>query len=877
MAGIMGACGDDSGKTDSDVLQAENTEDLCKDGKDNDQNGKTDCEEDSCKQFAICVVTENTEELCKDKLDNDNNGKIDCEEADCRQFAICAPQAENTEELCKDGRDNDYNNKADCADESCKSFCGNGEVPETTEELCKDGRDNDNNGVFDCDDVNCKGFAHCKSDNKCETGTASCSGNTRSYCDGGTIRREYCDYGCNDSRCKTCPEAKGNNKCESDTLYYCSEETAKGKWLTDNCRFGCHETEPRCKTCDDIYGDGRCVNGILPELIVNIDRKAIAEDGGKANVTIALSVEPSADVSLKMNLSDAGANEAKIMVGNADLPADGIVIAKDNWREGVTVQIVALPDDVVDGDKNVSLDISSTSTDTHFNLSGNTSVNITDGNVASIVVDVAQKLVTTEAGGTATLGLHLGSKPSDDVTITLSLSNNDYAGIQGADASGKYDVVFTPSDWKENHSVTIVGKDDGSSFNSPAHTYDLKFSAPSTNDPIYKALPAPDAITLTNLDNDSPNIVTSTLELQEGKDGTLEIELVPSPVMETTVTAVASPAANCVISGSASVKFGTADSEKKKTITVSVPDDDLLNSGRKCKISLTASSEDTNPETTYNIYGADNPVIVEATIEDNDKPEINVRIDKWDDSLYSKYSSQIVGGGCPKSKCASTGTACFSLSAKPNEDVHIIFNVDTDNLNILLAEALNPSEVIFTPSDYNIEKCVTFTDVYNSYFQPNANLYSYGIKATMYSDDSRFNNVNAHYGGWLGDYLDNSFYDCKQYGQCSSLNDTVYESTGTAVDYDFWLYGKPRAATTLTFCEQASGGGCKTKDKRLEITPSSMTISLDDWNKKHTIHVKAVNDSKRYADSSIGVLAQTDTAYGNVTRVLHTFKVVDND
>ena len=32
MAGIMGACGDDSGKTDSDVLQAENTEDLCKDG-----------------------------------------------------------------------------------------------------------------------------------------------------------------------------------------------------------------------------------------------------------------------------------------------------------------------------------------------------------------------------------------------------------------------------------------------------------------------------------------------------------------------------------------------------------------------------------------------------------------------------------------------------------------------------------------------------------------------------------------------------------------------------------------------------------------------------------------------------------------------------
>ena len=154
--GVFGCGGDDAKQEQKPVENVpENTEALCSDGFDNDNNGKTDCEEEDCQWFEVCavkVVAENTEELCTDGLDNDNNGKKDCEEEDCQWFDACMQgvKAENTEALCSDGEDNDGNGKADCEEESCQQMrvCEK-KAAENTPELCSDGRDNDNNGDAD--------------------------------------------------------------------------------------------------------------------------------------------------------------------------------------------------------------------------------------------------------------------------------------------------------------------------------------------------------------------------------------------------------------------------------------------------------------------------------------------------------------------------------------------------------------------------------------------------------------------------------------------------------------------------------------------------------------------------------------------------------
>ena len=47
---------------------------LCGDGKDNDGDGKVDCLDEGCSGFEACISDENTEDACKDGIDNDNDG-----------------------------------------------------------------------------------------------------------------------------------------------------------------------------------------------------------------------------------------------------------------------------------------------------------------------------------------------------------------------------------------------------------------------------------------------------------------------------------------------------------------------------------------------------------------------------------------------------------------------------------------------------------------------------------------------------------------------------------------------------------------------------------------------------------------------------------
>ena len=286
------AC-DDSDKSKPDVLVPEETEELCQDAIDNDQNGLTDCEEETCKAFAVCApkkVAEETEALCSDDLDNDDNGLKDCQEDSCFWFTKCHDAAlENTYEKCHDSQDNDRNGKADCADMNCQNggFCTNDEEPETTEELCGDGADNDrngkadcndanclrfakcqkaettealcsdnldndNNGIKDCDETSCKDFAHCKGGTEgCTDGVGSCTGQFRNYCEGQTWKKDYCNIACVEGRCKTCEEKYGPETCVEGVHSYCAEGDQR---IEAPCPFGCEGSS--CAVC--IVGTARC-------------------------------------------------------------------------------------------------------------------------------------------------------------------------------------------------------------------------------------------------------------------------------------------------------------------------------------------------------------------------------------------------------------------------------------------------------------------------------------------------------------------------------------------------------------------------------------------------------------------------------------------
>jgi hypothetical protein len=161
----------------------------CSDGRDNDADGREDCEDPSCAGIAPCGgATEN----CTNGADDDGDGLIDCLDADCATAPPCAGGGGETD--CTNGEDDDRDGAEDCDDSDCASdpACdqetdctdgrdddGDGLVdcddrrdcsddPACLESNCRDGLDDDGDGLIDCADVDCHGRDCCPSRERCD-------------------------------------------------------------------------------------------------------------------------------------------------------------------------------------------------------------------------------------------------------------------------------------------------------------------------------------------------------------------------------------------------------------------------------------------------------------------------------------------------------------------------------------------------------------------------------------------------------------------------------------------------------------------------------------------------------------------------------------
>jgi len=145
----------------------------CFDGKDNDHDGHSDCADQDCLNNpavrARCRamhrhVNHETGKACFDGIDNDKDHLFDCDDPDCRKDPRSAAHCKHTEtgKECFDGRDNDRDGKTDCQDKDClkdkraAAHCRGIHTHHETGKQCFDGIDNDHDGVADCDDPDCQ-------------------------------------------------------------------------------------------------------------------------------------------------------------------------------------------------------------------------------------------------------------------------------------------------------------------------------------------------------------------------------------------------------------------------------------------------------------------------------------------------------------------------------------------------------------------------------------------------------------------------------------------------------------------------------------------------------------------------------------------------
>ena len=137
---------------------------LCFDGKDDDGDGKVDCDDDDCKRQypQACnakgagagkkpnatktgYTHEGQGKSCFDHQDNDGDGLVDCQDPDCRNGALnkyakfCAGKGGSSKGGASKG--------------------GKGGTSHESGKQCFDGVDNDHDGVSDCQDPDCKALA----------------------------------------------------------------------------------------------------------------------------------------------------------------------------------------------------------------------------------------------------------------------------------------------------------------------------------------------------------------------------------------------------------------------------------------------------------------------------------------------------------------------------------------------------------------------------------------------------------------------------------------------------------------------------------------------------------------------------------------------
>lgn len=172
-----------------------------------------------------------------------------------------------------------------------------------------------------------------------------------------------------------------------------------------------------------------------------------SENGTTTTFTVVLNTQPTTDVTINIVSSDT-------MEGT--VPPASLIFTSSNWNNLQTVTITSLDDDIDDGNVEYTIISTLSSSDVKYSLLDPPDVSVTnvDDDSAALIINPNGGLTTSEQGDQDTFTVALGSKPTSDVTIDISLDETEGAILPTS-------LTFTPANWDSAQSVTVTGVDDG--------------------------------------------------------------------------------------------------------------------------------------------------------------------------------------------------------------------------------------------------------------------------------------------------------------------------------------------------------------------------------------------------------------------------------
>ena len=549
--------------------------------------------------------------------------------------------------------------------------------------------------------------------------------------------------------------------------------------------------------------------GVTVNLVSGIDpleptKLRTSESGDTATFTVELRSQPGADVTIP--ISSSAVTEGTVS------PAM-LTFTKDNWRAPQTVTVMGIDDDhTADGNQPYNIVLgAAVSTDADykgFDADDVPAINVDNDKPGFTLmllsgIDGGSKLITTEAGTSATFSLALNSKPLKDVIIKLSSS------IPTEGTVSPTTLTFNSLNWNAPQIVTVKGVDDAVQDGNVV--FFVRTATAMSDDPGY-VLDPPD-VQVTNQDNDSAGVritlvngidPTNPAKLVTGENGdsaTFTIALTSQPTADVAIALVSSNTKEGTISPT-SVKFTSTNYGAAQTITIKGVDDSVVDGNQPFIIAVGAgASKDTNFDQKFGTQ-------VQVTNRDNDTAAI----------IVAPVSGLTTGEN------GQTATFTIVLQSQPTANVTIGLSSSAPTEG-----KPNVGSVTFTSVNWNAPQTVTVTGQQDDGVSDGNQPYK------IITDPPQ--STDPNYGPTKMNPADVSLTNLDDDSPGFIVTPTtglITSEAGTSATFSVKLQSKPLAAVKFNLSSSRPAEGT--------VSPASLTFTDANWNSAQTVTVTGVND-----------------------------------
>ena len=383
-------------------------------------------------------------------------------------------------------------------------------------------------------------------------------------------------------------------------------------------------------------------------------------EDGSATYNVKLDTPPTTDVEVRITRAGRGVSvsSASLMFTSNDWSVAQTVTVNGNVDSDADDQVATLQHRAVGGEYlGVAID--------------EVAVTVDDGDTRGVVVSATSLHI--DEGDSATYNVKLETRPSDDVTIMISVGGSSDAVVTPAT------LRFTDYDWDDPQTVTVTARHDGDSADDSATlTHTIAGGG-------YDAVSIGSiAVTVNDIDVVGVTVLPTTVNMSEGDTASYALVLDTEPTGTVTVTAAAAGDTDITIPPT-TLTFDASNWNVVQTVTVtSGVDTDT--------VADTATISHTVSGGGYGTAVADS---VSVTVRDGAAMGVTV----------TPTRLSLDEPGTNRSGAATSGEYTMVLDSVPLSTVTV--TLDTTGSGI----SLSHSTLTFTTGNWAIPKTVTVTAV----------------------------------------------------------------------------------------------------------------------------------------------------------------------